>query len=233
MSGWNKISLFKFQEIERINSLEGLSDLDKILFSVCAVYDLTETQLDKKGARKASHMASVVQKIFEEKFDPQPQKRIGIYQISYDPSSMSFGQYVELHYFLQQPMPNAHYVLASISNVFFKKNKSADHRKKAEYFLHQPVGKIVGTLKAFIERFTEFNNEYKGLFGLDQEVVGEKAVGDIFNKRYGWIYSATQVAAHEGIALDQVFALPVRQALNDLSFLKAKVKYESDQLKSN
>ena len=83
-----------------------------------------------------------------------------------------------------------------------------------------------------MESFTEFNKEYKNLFGIDKEVAGD--VQDIeFNKRYGWIYSATQVADYEKITLDETFALPVRRAFNALAYLKAKGKYDYDQLRKS
>jgi len=41
------------------------------------------------------------------------------------------------------------------------------------------------------------------------------------------------VAEHERITLEQAFDLNVRQALNDLSYLKAKRNYDEQQLKKN
>lgn len=225
MINWNNISLYKFQQIDGFNNRKDLSDLEKILFSTCVVFDLTEYELDKKGAKVASKLAAKVNTIFLKSFDPKPYTRIGKYAINYDPSTMTFGQYVELMFFLQSPIQNAHYVLASISS-----ERSTDHKRKADYFHHQPITKITGSLKLFMERFAAFNAEYNTLFGLDEEVSGD-AQNDFFNKRYGWIYSATQVAEHERITLDKAFELPVRQALNDLAFLKAKAKYEIEQSK--
>lgn len=231
MKSWEDISLFKYQKIEEYNTNENLDDLAKVLFSVCVVYDKTEYELDQAGLKVAGKLSNRVQKIFEQKFDPVPEKRIGRYFLNYNPASMTFGQYVELMFFMQDPPRNAHFIMASISNKWLRKNRSKDHRRKAEYFLHQPVTKIIGSLKLFIERFAAFNAEYKSLFGLNDEAGGKEAQGNFFNKRYGWIYSATQVAKHEGIKLDEVFGLPVRQALNDLAFLKAKSEYEAEQIK--
>jgi capsule polysaccharide export protein KpsE/RkpR len=53
-----------------------------------------------------------------------------------------------------------------------------------------------------------------------------------FNKRYGWIYAASQVAEYERITLDQAFALPIRQAFNDLAVFKsARVNTNTEQFK--
>lgn len=228
MKTWDDITLFKFQQIEAYNGDANLSELDKILFSVCSVFNLTEYQLDQAGAIVAGKLAKQVQRIFEKEFQPHPYKRIGKYLISYDPSALSFGQYVELMFFLQAPMKNAHYVLASISSSRFRKS---DHRTKAAYFLHQPITKITGSLKLFLERFTSFNNEYKGLFGLDEQVHGEQAQHDPFNQRWGWTWSAKVIADHHNITLNQAFEMPIREALGVLALLKAKDKYDADQLK--
>lgn len=232
MSNWNKISLYKFQQIDAINSRADLEELDKGLFSTCVVFDMTEYQLDNAEPKKAGRLLTKAGKIFRTPFTPKPYKRIGKYFLNYDPSLMSFGQYVELSFFLQAPIKNAHYVMASISNTAFRKNDSKDHRKKAAYFLTQPVIKITGSLAHFSDNFKEFNNEYSKLFGLNPEVHGDVAKVDPFNKRYGWVYSAETVAAHERITLDEAYRLPVRQALNDLIYLKAKEGYEKELLKT-
>jgi aryl carrier-like protein len=48
---------------------------------------------------------------------------------------------------------------------------------------------------------------------------------------YGWIYQATLIAEHEKIKLDEVYDLPTLQALNDLSYLKSKQAFDSEQMK--
>lgn len=232
MGNWDKISLFKFQQIELISNKPGMSELDITLFSTCIVFGFTEFELDNLPLKKVTRLTAKMQKIFETPFTPVPQKRIGKYWINYDISKMTFGQYVELSYFLNNPLQFVHYIMASISNKLFRRNKSKDHRQKAEYFLKMPVSKITGSLTLLMETFSVFNKEYKSLFGLDKEVTGD-VQSDPFNKRYGWIYSVEQIAAYERITNEQAFALPVRQAFNDLAYLKAKAKYEAEQLKQN
>jgi hypothetical protein len=50
-------------------------------------------------------------------------------------------------------------------------------------------------------------------------------------QRYGWIYQATLIAEHERIKLSEVYELPTIQALNNLSYLKAKNAFDTDQMK--
>ena len=228
MSKWNKISLFVFQQIDKINA-RTIPELDKTLFSICAVFKLTEYQLDNAGIKKANKLGLKLADIFKEPFTPKKYKRIGRYFINYDISKMTLGQYVELSYFLSNQLQNAHYIMASVSNNWLRKNNSDEHRDKADYFLHQPINKVIGSLSGIMESFNTFNNEYKDLFGLEKSESGPDE-DDKFNKRWGWIYSATQVAEYEKINLEQAMRLPVRQAFNGLSFLKAKGKYESELL---
>jgi hypothetical protein len=47
-----------------------------------------------------------------------------------------------------------------------------------------------------------------------------------FIEQYGWIYSAKEVAQHEGITLDKAFDLPILQAFNALAYLKSEQAYQ-------
>jgi hypothetical protein len=226
---WNNITLGKFQQLDEVNN-RNLSDIDRVLFSTCIVFDKTEYELDNMNPKDVLKLTKKLTKIFEKPIDPAPFNKIGKYFINYDIAKITFGQYIELAFFLSHPVRNAHYILATLSNQWLRQNKTRDHRKKANYFLDQSVIKITGSLKQVIENFIAFNNEYKDLFGLSSEVNGD-VQEDIFNKRYGWIYSASQVAEYERITMDATFELPIRQAMNDLKYLKAKSKYEAEQLK--
>lgn len=235
---WKDVTLFQFQQIEAINAREDIDDLDKLLFATCVLFGMTEYELDQLGGkypRKAAKLISKTKKVFESKVVPVLEETIGMLTIEYDPSRMTFGQYIEVAYFnsrSKNTIDNAHYLLASISRKLFRKHSAADHRQKADFFLQQPIEVVAGSLAHFQERLQAFNNEYKGLFGLDKEVYTSSQIADQFNKRYGWIYSASQVAEYERIPLQEAFGIPVRQALNDLAYLKAKAKYDAELLKA-
>lgn len=231
---WNNITLGKYQQIDKING-EEQPDIDKVLFITCVIFDMTEYEMDNTEPAKAVKMMAKMQSIFETPFSPKSLTKIGRYVINYDVSKMTFGQYVELAFFLADKTKitqYAHYIMATISRQWHRKHTAKDHRKKANYFLSQPVDKVIGCVNRIVESFNQFNVEYKGLFGVDKSVSGD-VQDEEFIKRYGWIYSATQVAKHEGITQDAAYALPVRQALNDLGFIKAKAKYEADQLRTS
>lgn len=229
---WNNISLYKFQKIEAVNQKKEMSDIDKTLFSTCIVFDMTEYQLDNLPINKVNRLAAEMTKIFAIELKPKPQKRIGKYFLSYDISSMRFGQYKELSFYLSNNyIQNAHKIMASISSAWRKKNTSDYHTERASFFLAKSIVKIIGCLSLVVEKFAAFNKEYNWLFGLDKDTHDEQAQNDFFNKRYGWFYASEQVAAYRRIELEAVDNMNIREVFNDLAYLKAKTKYEAELFK--
>lgn len=231
MSNWNKISLGKFQQIDAINSRNDIPDIDKVLFSTCAFFDLTEYELDNTDLRKADKMIRKVSGIFSSPFNPEPYDKIGKYILNYDPGTMRFGQFMELDFFLQDFVKHSHKSIASITNEKGKPNDSENHEKKSKYFLKQPVTKIIGSLKKFAENFGAFKKKHSSLFGLDEDPEAEKVQADKFNKTYGWWYAAEAIAGYKKISLEQAYDLNIRDVFSSLAYLKAKNKYETEQLK--
>jgi hypothetical protein len=229
---WEDITLGMFQQIDKINA-QPLSDIDKALYSACVVFGKTEYELDNEKPKKVLKMMAIMQKIYESPFNPKADNRIGEYIINYDVSRITLGQYIEISFFIDRGAnDNAHYILASMATRWRKKRITSEHRQRADYFLNQPVEKVIGAINAIQESYSQFNKQYQQLFGVDTEVAGNVQNND-FNKRYGWIYSATQVAQHEVISLETAYGLPVKQAFNDLIYLKAKGKYELEQLRTS
>lgn len=233
--GWKDITLYKYQRIEAINARKDMDDLDKTLFSICELFGMTESELDQKGAKVADKLGKKVAKIYTSPMKDKPYKSIGQYIIDYNPDNLRTGQFVELMFFMDKNklIQNAHYILASITRTDYAPNVSSEHKKKAQYFQTQSIVKFPGTIKHFTEQFASFNNEFNSLFGLDENVNGEKAKIDPFNKRYGWTYSVKQVADYKNIELDAAYNLPAREFLNHLAYLKALDKYMVEQSKSN
>lgn len=228
---WKNISLAKFLQLDDIAS-SSYSEMDKVLFSACIVFDKTEYELDNTDPRRVLKLTEKIHTLFETPFNQKAVVKLGRYFLTYDISKITFGQYIELAFFLSNKVEHAHYILATMSKTWLRQSKTADHRRKANYFLERPVLEVLGSVEQISKNFIEFNKEYSKLFGVDKEVTGD--VGDKeFNKRYGWIYSASQVAEYERITMDEAFALPIRQALNDLVYLKAKARYESEQIKKS
>jgi len=228
---WSKITLANFKQLEHYNNTVK-DETDKLLYSVCAIYGISEHTLDTMHPKKAAKKIRAVQKVLQSEPKLIAPKFIGLHHINYNTSSLTFGQYVEIAYFLQEGiLNNAHLIVSSCAKGFI----NMPHSQKAEYFLHKPIEKILGAAMQITTNFNDFNKGYKGLFGVTQIDDTGKEVEvkpEPFNKQYGWIFSATQVAEHERITLDAAFQLPVIQALNDLAYLKSKGKYLEKQIKS-
>ena len=228
---WKNISLSTFKRVEQINK-DIENDVDKVLFSVCAVYGITEYALDNMKPRKAAKKILAVQNVLSSIPKLLPRKFVNWYYINYNIRSLTFGQYIEIAYFMQDNLlQNAHLVVASCAKDLFKKS----HSFKANKLLQNPLENVLGSAIQISKNFQEFNKGYKGLFGatrINDDGREEEMKPDPFNKQYGWIFSATQIAEHERISLDKTFELPVIQALNDLAYLKSKGNYLEKQIKA-
>lgn len=231
MKSWNDITLANFQRIDLLKQNRDLDDLDIMLFSICEIYGMTEYELDNAG-EKAHKLISTVSKVFSAPFKPVCKHRIGKYRLQFDPAKWTYGQFVELMFFLKQRIQHGHYVLASISTALWKKYDAENHRKRAEFFQQVPITVVTGCINRLIENLEQFKKEYSALFGLPEEQeAGQSVSMSRFSERYGWIYSATQLAEYERIPLEEVYQMPLRQALNNLVYLKELAKYQIEQAK--
>jgi hypothetical protein len=231
MKSWKDISLFLFQRIDRINEDGDLDELDKVLYCTCELFGLTDYQLGEMPKKDAAKLIKKATVVLASKPEGKVRNRIGPYSMNYDPADMTLGQFVELRHFLQEPIHMGHFALASIASPAGQPYQSDGHPLRADYFLRQPVVDLMASLNFFINRFKEFIKSYTALFGLDEELYADGQEVQQFNRRFGWIYSATTVADHERITLDQAYGLPIRQAFNDLIYLKELGKYEAQERK--
>lgn len=223
---WKNISLFKYQQIEQINSNKNYDDLEKVLLTAVVLFNLTEQYIIDMGAAFAARLIRRVNKIFAIPFKSDLSQRIGKYNIGYNVPDFTFGQYVELAFFFQRPGQHAHYILASCARRRFRRYESESHKARAEYFLFAPCQKAIGAVEVIRINLEAFNAGFSHLFGLDEEVHTRKAQSDKFNNRYGWTYSASAIAEYCRIPLNDVYAMPAKEALNHLAYLKEKAQYE-------
>lgn len=218
-----EISLFKFQQIDEYMSRKDLDEQEKLFFTVCVVYDFTEYELDKMDIRKVWKLINKVNKVFEKELHPKPMDQIGAYEPNYDPNTYTLGQFISLSAYTQAYVKHAHRILGVITG------DAETTFERADYFLEQPMDKTVGSIKFFLGNFKQFLSKYKSLFGLGDE--SEVSDGHPFQKNWGWIYSATKVAEHNRVTLEEAMQLNVRQAFGDLAYLKAKDSFDAEQIK--
>jgi hypothetical protein len=231
MSKWEKISLLKFQQMQVIYDNPNYDDQDKVFHNICVAYDIEPAELNNGGFKNAYRLIQRFNRDFgtEPKFEPK--NRIKKFQINYEPSQMAFGQYITLAFYLaRNAVLNCHKILATITNEYGFKYNADTQQQREDYFLTRPVTEVVGSIKRIQDKYRQFNDGYKSLFGLNTDNAQETET-DVFHKRFGWVFSATMVADHNRITLDQAYALPVRVAFNDLAYLKAKAAYDEKQFK--
>jgi len=225
---WSKISVEMYQYINDINESD-MADDDKLLMTLTALTGRTEQQLDKLGTSKLGMIRFVrLVNSLQNRFKAlskvgKPVDKISKYRFNYDIQKMRFSQYIEIQHFMKQgQIDSLHLVAASMCE-----NEDISHHQRAADILQLPILPILWSVAEVVKVINEFNNEYKGLLGIDEEV-DEELIPEQnkFNDRYGWIYSAKKVADFENISLDAAFNLPVRQAFNDLAYLKELNNYE-------
>ena len=222
---WSAISVEDYQYINEINESD-LSEVDKVLFIMMHLAGSTEAEMNKISVKTFLRLEKQLTKRFEVmKQLGKSVTNIGMFVFNYDIHLVTLGQYIEVQHFAKEGhIKNIHLIAASIC-----KNGDMNHMQRADNILKLPFLKVLWNVAKFLEEFKQLNDRYKGLFGIEDTEEDEyKPVTNSFNERYGWIYSAKKVAEFEGITLEQAFELPIVQALNDLSYLKALQEYESE-----
>lgn len=81
----------------------------------------------------------------------------------------------------------------------------------------------------------QVDRQYPNLFngGDDEGDASQRSesIYAVFNKYFGWTYTAERVAEFERITLEQAYELPLVQFLNDMAYLKMRGKMEQQMMK--
>lgn len=168
----------------------------------------------------------------------KPKKRIGRYRIDYVVTGYRFAQYIEIQHFAKAAGKNIHNIIASAARpVWRKKNDSKLHGDIARYMLDEKmidvlpaVERIVANVEALNKRFmppepvkTKEELEEETRLAAQKKnaipVYGQSS-GENFNSRYGWQYSAHQVAEYRRITVDEAEELSTIEALNYAQYLR-------------
>lgn len=226
---WSKISVEMYQHINDINESD-MEDDDKLLMTLCALTGKTERQLDMLGKSKWGmvrfvRLVAVLKKRLAVLTKVgKPVDKLGKYRFNYDIERMKFSQYIEIQHFMKQgQIESLHLVAASMCE-----NEEVTHPQRARDFLQLPFLPVLWSVAEIVKVINKFNAEYKGLLGIDEDGADDDLKPEVhkFNERYGWIYSAKKVSDFENVTLEAAFDLPVRQAFNDLAYLKELNAYE-------
>lgn len=218
---WHFITVAQFQELDRIETIET-DMVDKLAHSVCVVYKKKPQEVNEWGKGKFLKYAGRLERLFSK---PPPRSWFEM-PLETDAAKINYGQFVEIMYFLQNGMiENIHHIAASLMGG------ADDHAVRSQMVLETGITRVLHPVSVFIASWEKLMRSYSGLFEIDDERdeddrVVKRESPHPFIEQYGWIFSATKLADHEKIKLEEVWDLPIIQALNGLSYLKSKTKYE-------
>jgi hypothetical protein len=223
----------QFQNIAQIND-SIFDETDKLALIICELYGFTPEQVDNFTTKKFLKYVAKMEKLFIKGFN-KPFYSFNCYQT--DSNKITLGQFIECQEWLKkQPIEVFHLLAASI----YKGNRD-NHKKLADKILKKNIKLILNDVTDFIDSLTKLIESYKTLFGSDDVQDEEEDLQEVkkkaklkkhpFIEYHAWEYSATQVAAHNGITLNDSYNLPIIEALNNLVFLKHKQDYEQQQAK--
>lgn len=222
---WDKITVEMYQYINEINETD-MDQIDKMLFSMAFLTGKTEQEFDKINKYKFAQLQRQLKQRFEQlSVQGNETERIKNFKFNFDVRKITLGQYIEVqHFYKGNYLNNLHLIAASFSTC-----DNLSHVERADKILKMPMLPVLFNVKKFIEVIKKLSDEYSGLFGIeDVEQEEFKPLTNGFNEQYGWIYSAQKIAEFERIKLDEAYDLPIIQAFNDLSYLKAHQEYETE-----
>jgi len=222
---WDKITVEMYQYINEINDSQ-MDQIDKVLFTMAFLTGKSEQEFDNINKYKFAQLQRQLKQRFEQlNVQGNETERIKDFKFNFDIRKVTLGQYIEVqHFYKGNYLNNLHLIAASFSTC-----KDYSHVERSDKILKLPLLPVLFNVKKFIEVIKKLSDEYSGLFGIeDMEQEEFKPLTNGFNEQYGWIYSAKKVAEFEGIKLDEAYDLPIIQAFNDLSYLKAHQEYESE-----
>ena len=220
----------QYQNCYQINK-SIIDDIEKMALIVCEVYNMTPDKVDAMKPKKFVKLVSKIGKVFKANYAKPFYANL---RLNIDATQLTLGKFIECQFWLKQDAVEVlHLIAASITK------KKKQHKKFAEKVLDKPIEYVMNDVLAFIESLNKLLQSYKGLFEIEETIEDElnqydkqeKLKQHPFIERYGWIYSAKQVAEHNSISINDAYKLPIIQALNDLSFLKSKQDYENKMSK--
>lgn len=215
LSDWQRIASFYDEENDEVEQAALL---------ICDIYGFSPEQVDQLSPAVFQLYSYRVKRLFDRMMRRPWWCRL---RFQTDATQITFGQFVEIKYFLQQGAIDAmHLVAASIQIGGY-----ADHKIRAERLRQTNARNVLPDVNQFMVSFNALIDSYSGLFEKEEEeedideAPRRKEAEHPFITQYGWIFSAKKVAEHEGMKLEEVFGIPVIQALNDLAYLKGEASY--------
>lgn len=219
------MKLYQYQRLAGFYDPEN-DEIQMISLLICDYFGLELNAIYTMDAKKFIRYTKKIIKIFNQVNKKPFWVRL---KLETDAKKITLGQFIEVQHFLKDGQSESlHLVGASIWD------DKRDHVHKAELMANMPAQNVLNDIIKFIISFNELINSYKGLFEIEEKTDDddEEIKNDIdkpheFITKFGWFFSAKQIAAHEGIKLEDAYNLPIIQALNDLAYLKSEQSYNN------
>lgn len=210
-----------YQRIYEINQTT-LDNVERVALMICHIFNLSAEKVDSLSSIKFLKLADKVQKklVIKKPF-------FNKFKLQTDASKITLGQFIECQHWMKNDVAQSVHLIAASTLIY---PKPFNHQTDAQNFLRVQIGCIYEQVITFIKSFEDLIACYSGLFPKSEEGEEEEKPHQ-FILQFGWIFSAKQVAEHEGITLDQAFSLPIIQALNVLAYLKSKQSFDKWQSK--
>ena len=210
------MTVAQFQKIHEINNTTP-DTVERLGWIICALYNKTEEEVNDWNPKKFFKYVARIEK----QINGKPSKLLQT-KLQSDASNITLGQFIECQHWLKNDVIQSLDLVAA--SLLFKRK---DHAADAERVRNKPFAFIYLQVQQFIESMNKLIQSYAGLFEQEETEDDEpKEKAHPFIERYGWIFSAKELATYEGITLEQVYDIPIIQAFNGLSYLKAKASYE-------
>lgn len=210
-----------YQKLYDILESVDIDETDKAAYCICYVLGKKPNKVDNYS--KARFNYNWVRTQYKLQFAQKP--LLFGKKPNTDATKITYGQFAEImHWTKGGIIEQMHMIHATMLNT-------PNHKLQADKSLKTNVRKVLPYVLEFMQSFDALLSRYKKLFTPDK-VAGDDGKHDKphpFVEQYGWIFSATRLADHNRIKLDEAYRLPIVQALNDLSFLKSLSQFEEQQ----
>lgn len=237
-----KVTIGKFQELYHIQS-QDFENGDKAIMLIKSMLDINDEQIRKMPHLKLIKMCDDIRLLFEGIGDLNNIKEADnvlkikgkSYILDNDILSMNAGRYIDVMTFADDFIGNLHLVLATMAKerIWLKAKYDVNkHQAIAEAMKSAPFEQGYSNAIILINSLKKINEEYEYLWLPNRFANGSKGlVAKDFSKNFGWIYNVKMVADMEGVSMDEVYNMPIRRFLNNLSYIKMYREMEGEELK--
>lgn len=226
---WKSITVKQYLELKDALARENEDEVSRAGYAIMALKSWSYDKVNNLPAIRFLALVEALGTLLKSKPLGRAKNRLGWHRINYDVYSMPFRNFIEIQHWIKSPIEEVcHKVLASA----VLGNDSTRHSELSRKFLNCRFIDVLASAELILKEITKQNK----IFGAapkeeDDEPRFNVSSSAGFLERYGWIYSATLVAKHRGIKLEEAYELKTVQARNDLLFLSGLSEYEKQSFK--